>query len=93
MEVPSPGVKSELQLPATATTTVTTTQDLSHICNLRHSSRQHWILNPLRGPGINPTSSWILIGFITIEPQWELRADVPVKHTTHHVIPLLKTSQ
>ena len=24
------------------------TQDLSHLCNLHHSSRQCWILNPLR---------------------------------------------
>ena len=23
-------------------------------------------------PGIKPTSSWILVGFITAEPQWEL---------------------
>ena len=25
-----------------------TTQDPSHVCNLHHSSRQRWILNPLR---------------------------------------------
>ena len=24
--------------------------DLSHVCNLHHSSRQHWILNPLSNP-------------------------------------------
>ena len=24
------------------------------------------------GPGIEPTSSWILVGFIMGEPQWEL---------------------
>ena len=40
--------------PATATATVTATAtatsmpDLSHICDLHCSSRQHWILNPLR---------------------------------------------
>ena len=39
------GVKSELQLPACATTTVT--PDLSHICNLHYSSWQCQILNPL----------------------------------------------
>ena len=44
MEVPRLGVKSELQLPAY--TTATTTQDLSCICNLHHSSQQHQILNP-----------------------------------------------
>ena len=45
MEVPSLGVKSELQLPAYATATAT--WDWSHICNLLHSSWQRWILNPL----------------------------------------------
>jgi len=39
MEIP------RLQLPAY--TTATATQDPSHICNLYHSSWQHWILNPL----------------------------------------------
>ena len=46
MEVPRLGVKSEMQLPASATTTVT--QDPSHVFNLHHSSRQCQILNPLR---------------------------------------------
>ena len=40
MEVPRLGVKSELQLPATAT------QDPSHVCNLHHSSQPCQILNP-----------------------------------------------
>ena len=39
------GVESEWQLPAY--TTVTATQDPNRICNLHHSSQQHWILNPL----------------------------------------------
>ena len=45
MEVPSLGVKSELQLPANAT--VTATQDPTHICDLHHSLWQCQILNPL----------------------------------------------
>ena len=46
MEVPRlAGVELKLQLPAY--TTATATQDPSHICDLRHSSRQHRILNPL----------------------------------------------
>ena len=36
------GVDSELQLPAY--TTVSATPDLSLVCDLHHSSRQHWIL-------------------------------------------------
>ena len=45
MEVPRLGVESEMQLPAY--TTAIATQDPSCICDLHHSSRQHWILNPL----------------------------------------------
>ena len=35
------GVKSELQLQATATAMTV----LSLVCDLHHSSQQHWILN------------------------------------------------
>ena len=45
MEVPRLGVESELQLSACATATAV--QDLSLVCNLHHSSWQHWMLNPL----------------------------------------------
>ena len=45
MEDPGLGVQSELHLQAY--TTATAIWDLSHICNLHHSSQQHWILNPL----------------------------------------------
>ena len=46
MEVPRLGVELDLQLLAYATAIAT--QNLSHICDLCHSSQQHWILNPLR---------------------------------------------
>ena len=42
------GVESELQLPAY--TTAKTTWDLSHVCNLHHSSQQCWLFNPLSKP-------------------------------------------
>ena len=45
MEVPGLGVESELQL--SAYTTAMATPDPSCICDLLHSSWQHWILNPL----------------------------------------------
>ena len=45
MEVPRLWVELELQLPAY--TTVTATPDPSHVCNLRHSSRQCQIPYPL----------------------------------------------
>ena len=45
MEVPKLGSKSELQILAYATATAM--QDTSLVCDLHHSSWQHWILNPL----------------------------------------------
>ena len=45
MEVPRLGLESELQLLANATATAN--QNLSHICDLYHSSWEHQILNPL----------------------------------------------
>ena len=45
MDVPQLRVTLELQLPAH--TTATAMPDLSRICDLHPSSRQHWILNPL----------------------------------------------
>ena len=41
MEIPRLGVKLELQLMAYITAIAT--QDLSHVCDLYHSSWQHWI--------------------------------------------------
>ena len=63
MEVLRLGVEVELQLPATAIAM----WDPSLICDLHHSLQQHWILNPIK-----PTSLWILVRFISAEPQWEL---------------------
>ena len=45
MEVPRPGVTSELQLPASAAATAT--PDPSRLGDLHHSSQQHQILHPL----------------------------------------------
>ena len=70
MEVSRLGVELELQLPAY--TTATATLDPSHICDLHHSSRQCQILNPLSKARDQPVSSWILAGFVTTKPQWEL---------------------
>ena len=36
---------------------------------LHHSSGPHKILNPPRRPGMEPASSWILIGFVSTEPR------------------------
>ena len=73
MEVPRLGVQSDLQLlvytTATATATATAPQDPSCVCDLHSSSRQCQIFNPLNEAQIKPTSSWILVGFVTAEPQ------------------------
>ena len=46
MEVSRLRVELEMQLPAYTTATVT--RDLGCTCDLHHSSRQSWIINPLR---------------------------------------------
>ena len=63
MEVPRLGVKWELQLPAYVH---------SLIFDLRHSTRWCQILYPLSKARDGTLSSWILVRFVTIEPQWEL---------------------
>ena len=62
MEVPRLGVKSDLQLPAYVTTTAT--QDPSHICDLHHR------------PGIEPTTSWFPVRFVSAVPQQELLDEI-----------------
>ena len=68
VEVPRLGVKSELLL--LVYTTATATQDLSHVCDLYHSSQQCQSLAHLSKARDRPASSWILVRFITAEPPW-----------------------
>ena len=75
MEVLRLGVELELQLPAY--TVATATWDPSHVWDLHHSSWQHRIPSPLERPGIEPTSSWILVKFVSPEPQRELLVTGP----------------
>ena len=68
VEVPRLGVKLELQL--LAFTTATEMSHLSHICELHHcdaGSLTHWA-----GPGIELSSSWILVRLVSAEPHWKL---------------------
>ena len=67
MEVPRLRVDSELQLPAS--TTATATRDLSHLCDLHHSSGQRQIHNPVSEAR---DQTCILTGSLTTEPQQEL---------------------
>ena len=74
MEVPRLGVESELQL--LAYTTATAMLDLSCVCDLHHSSQQCRVLTCWARPGIEPKSLWILVGFVTTEPQREFHDTV-----------------
>ena len=69
MEVPRLGAELELQSPAHITATAM--PDLSHICNLYHSSQQHWILNPL-SKARDQTCILIVTKFVSSEPRQEL---------------------
>ena len=59
MEVPRPGTESEACVTATATQdpSVSVTYTTAHP---NAGSLTHWV-----GPGIEPTSLWILVGFVT----------------------------
>ena len=59
MEVPRAGIESELQLMMAYTTAYNNARFLTH-----------W-----ERPVMEPVSSWILVGFVTPEPQWELPAN------------------
>ena len=69
MEVTKLGVKLELQLPAYTTATATWIQAMSVAYTTAQGNARsltHWV-----GLGIKPTSSWILVGFVTAETQQE----------------------
>ena len=70
MEVPRQGVELELQLLAYATATAM--PDLSHVCNLHHSSQQRWILNPPSEARDQTHVLMILVRLISSSPQGEL---------------------
>ena len=79
MEVPRLGIKLELRLLAYSTATA----DPSCIGDLHHSSQPHQILRPLSEAGIEPTTSWILVGFVAAEPQRELQSNLILKSFRH----------
>ena len=81
MEVPRLEIELELQLPDYATAT----WNLSLVCDLHHSSCNAGSLTHWAGPGIGPKSSWILVGFITSEPQQELHQRLVLQWTLQGV--------
>ena len=76
MEAPRPGVQLELQLPAYASAM----PDLSHVCDLYHSSWQRWILNPLSEALDGTIKKAIKTKFPTVNPEEKIgmmRSDTP----------------
>ena len=70
MEVPRQGVQLEFQLPAYTTATECQIRATSATYTTAHGdtrSSTHWAR-----PGIEPASLWILVRFVSAEPQWEL---------------------
>ena len=72
MEVPRLGVELVLKLLAYATATAT--WDLSHVCNLCHSSRERQILNPLSKAG---DQTWVLMDASHIRSHWAMMGNSP----------------
>ena len=62
MEVPRLGVESELQQPAYTTAIVT--PDQSHVFDLSTAHSNAGSLNHWVRPGIEPSSSWLLVRFV-----------------------------
>ena len=88
MEVPKPGVESELRPPAYATAIAT--RDRIGICDLHHSSWQHRILNPLseaRDRTLNlMVTSWILFHSATMgTPVFDTLAGGILHKTAHNM--------
>ena len=89
VEVPRLGVESELLLP----TYTTARSDPSHVCDLHHSSQQHWIFNPLsrardRTQVLMDTSwvcyCWATMGtptqpFLSLLSWWETPSPTPFR--------------
>ena len=67
LEVPRRGVASELQLPAS--TTATATPGPSRVCDNTTAHGNAGSLAPWARLGIEPMSSWILVGLVTPEPR------------------------
>jgi len=79
MEVPRIGIKSELQLQLLAYDTPTATPDPSHICNLHHSSQQHWILKPLSEAS---NQNWVLTDTSRVHYHWA-RMATPLSYKSY----------
>ena len=85
MEVPRLEVQLELLLPACATAIVT--WGPSHVCNLHHSSWQHWIPTHWVRPGIELTPSWILADSLPLCHSGTSMPDIYTSNPYPHIAP------
>ena len=81
MEVPR--IEAELERQLLAYATATAMPDPSQIYDLNHSSWQRGILNPLSEAGGRGVVSWVLVGFVTTEPQQEPHINVIFQTEQH----------
>ena len=81
MEVPRLGIESELHL--LAYTTATAVWDPSCICDLQHSSWQLGTPYPLSEARDRTHVSWILVGFVSTAPKWELPEKIFIYYELH----------
>ena len=70
MEAPRLGVESELQLLTYTTAAALRIRAASATYTTVHDDAGS--LTRWARPGVRPAFSWILVGFITTKPQWEL---------------------
>ena len=68
MEVPRLGVELELQLPAYTTAIATAMPDLSHVRDYTTAHGNARSLTHGARSGIEPTTSWFLVGFVSAAP-------------------------
>ena len=75
MEVPMLGVELELQLPAYTTATATTVPDLSASLTYTTAHSNVGSLTHGERPGMEPATSWFLVGLVSTAPQQELLSE------------------
>ena len=69
-----PRLRSNLSYSCQPTPQPQQQQDPSRACNLHHSPWQRRILDPLSKAGVEPETSWFLVGFISAVPRRELQS-------------------
>ena len=72
MEIPRLGVELDLQLLAYTTATATQAPSCTSVTYTTARGNTRYLTHWARPETVTP-SSWMLVGFVTTEPQWKLR--------------------